>query len=125
MVIPESRLVAAKWVYQFSIFTFTIGLISVPYNAAIVAHEKMSAFAYISILEVIGKLIVAFSIVTAPVDKLIYYGLLLMLISVIIRLVYGHYCKKHFAECSYRFVFDKSLLQQMFGFAGWNYPYNT
>ena len=121
MVIPESRLVAANWVYQFSIFTFAINLISVPYNAAIIAHEKMSAFAYISILEVIGKLIVAFTIAIAPIDKLVYYGLLIMLIAVIIRMVYGHYCKRHFVECTYRFVIDKSLLQQMFGFAGWNF----
>ena len=97
MVIPDNRLIAANWVYQFSIFTFAINLISVPYNAAIIAHEKMSAFAYISILEVIGKLIVAFTIVIAPIDRLIYYGSLIMLIAVIIRMVYGYYCKKHFA----------------------------
>lgn len=121
MVIPDNRLIAANWVYQFSILTFAINLISVPYNAAIIAHEKMSAFAYISILEVIGKLIVAFTIIIAPIDRLIYYGSLIMLIAVIIRMVYGYYCKKHFAECAYQVIFDKSQLQQMFGFAGWNF----
>lgn len=121
MVIPFERLIAANWVYQFSIFTFAINLISIPYNAAIIAHEKMSAFAYISVLEVIGKLIVAFTIAISPIDKLMYYGCLLMLIAIIIRMVYRYYCKKHFAECTYQFIFDKLLLKQMFGFAGWNF----
>lgn len=121
MVIPIERMIAANWVYQFSILTFAINLISIPYNAAIIAHEKMSAFAYISILEVTGKLIVAFTIAISPIDKLIYYGCLLMLIAIIIRMVYGYYCKRRFTECAYQFIFDKSLLKQMFGFAGWNF----
>ena len=121
MVIPFGRLIAANWVYHFSILTFAINLISIPYNAAIIAHEKMSAFAYISILEVIGKLLVAFTIAISPIDKLIYYGCLLMLIAIIIRMVYSYYCKKHFTECTYQFILDKSLLKQMFGFAGWNF----
>lgn len=121
MIIPVERLMAANWVYQFSILTFATNLISIPYNAAIIAHEKMSAFAYISILEVTGKLIVAFTIAISPIDKLIYYGCLLMLIAIVIRLVYGYYCKRHFTECTYHFIFDKSLLKQMFGFAGWNF----
>lgn len=121
MVIPIERIEAANWVYQFSILTFCINLISVPYNAAIIAHERMSAFAYISILEVLGKLFVAFSITISPIDKLILYGLLLMLIAVIIRIIYGYYCKRYFEECTYHFYFDKSLLKEMFGFAGWNF----
>ncbi len=121
MVIPIERIEAANWTYQFSILTFAINLISVPYNAAIIAHEKMSAFAYISILEVIGKLVVALSIVIIPIDKLIYYGLLLAIIAIIVRLVYGYYCKKNFDECTYHFIFDKALFKEMFGFAGWNF----
>ena len=121
MVIPIERMGAANWVYQFSILTFGINLISVPYNASIIAHEKMSAFAYISILEVTGKLIVAFSIAIAPIDRLIYYGLLLMMIAMSICLVYGLYCKRKFEECTYHLVLDKSLLKEMFGFAGWNF----
>ncbi len=121
MNIPESRMVAANWVLQFSIVSFVLGLISVPYNAAIIAHEKMSAFAYISILEAVGKLAVAFLIVVSPIDRLIFYAILLCAIGVIIRLVYGHYCKKHFMECSYHFHWDKDILKQMFGFAGWNF----
>ena len=119
--IPESRMVAANWILQFSIVSFVIGLISVPYNAAIIAHEKMSAFAYISILEAVGKLAVAFLIVVSPIDRLVFYAILLCAIGVIIRLVYGHYCKMHFAECTYHFHWDKDILKQMFGFAGWNF----
>lgn len=77
MTIPDSRIVAANWVLQFSIITFVINLISVPYNAAIIAHEKMSAFAYISILEAVGKLTIAFFIMWSPIDKLVYYATLL------------------------------------------------
>ena len=121
MNIPESRMIAANWVFQFSIITFIINLISVPYNAAIIAHEKMSAFAYISILEVTGKLLIAYLIVISPIDKLIFYAILMCVIAMIIRLVYGIYCKKHFEECTYKFILDKRLLREMFGFAGWNF----
>lgn len=121
MTIPEPRMTAANWVLQFSIITFVINLISVPYNAAIIAHEKMSAFAYISILEAVGKLVIAFLIVWAPMDKLIFYAILMCAVAVVVRLTYGHYCKKHFTECTYHFHWDKDILKQMFGFAGWNF----
>lgn len=120
MVIPADRLEAANWIFQFSLVTFVVGLISVPYNAAIIAHEKMKAFAYIGILEVLAKLGIVFSLMVAPIDKLIFYGLLLMLLSLVIRIVYGIYCKRNFEECTYCFVMDKPLLKEMFGFAGWN-----
>lgn len=121
MTIPADRVTAANWVLQFSIITFVINLISVPYNAAIIAHERMSAFAYISILEAIGKLAIAFFIMWSPIDKLIYYAILMCTVAVIVRLTYGHYCKKHFSECTYHFHWDKDILKQMFGFAGWNF----
>ena len=121
MTIPADRMSAANWVLQFSIIAFVINLISVPYNAAIIAHEKMSAFAYISILEAIGKLAIAFFIMWSPIDKLIYYAILMCTVAVIVRLTYGHYCKKHFTECTYHFHWDKDILKQMFGFAGWNF----
>ena len=121
MTIPADRVTAANLVLQFSIITFVINLISVPYNAAIIAHERMSAFAYISILEAIGKLAIAFFIMWSPIDKLIYYAILMCTVAVIVRLTYGHYCKKHFTECTYHFHWDKDILKQMFGFAGWNF----
>ena len=121
MTIPTERMTAANWVLQFSIITFVIGLISVPYNAAIIAHERMSAFAYISILEAVGKLAIAFLIMVSPIDRLVFYAILMCTVAVIVRLTYGHYCKKHFAECTYHFHWDKEILMKMFGFAGWNF----
>lgn len=121
MNIPDERIVAANWVFQFSILTFAINLISVPYNASIIAHERMSAFAYISILEAIGKLAIAFLIIISPMDKLIFYAILMCIVALVIRFAYGVYCKRHFEECTYHFIFDKDLLKRMFGFAGWNF----
>lgn len=121
MNIPNARMAAANWVFQFSILTFAINLISVPYNASIIAHERMSAFACISILEAIGKLLIAFLIVISPMDKLIFYAILMCAVALIVRFAYGVYCKKHFKECTYHFCFDRDLLTRMFGFAGWNF----
>lgn len=129
--IPVDRMQAANWTMQCSIAVFVINLISVPYNASIIAHEKMSAFAYISVLEVILKLAVAYMLYISPIDKLITYAVLLVLVALSIRLVYGIYCSINFAECKYRMIYDKSLLKQMTGFAGWNlmgsgaYLFNT
>ena len=121
MTIPADRLAAANWVLQFSIVTFVINLVSVPYNATIIAHERMSAFAYISIFEAAGKLAIAFLIMASPVDRLVFYAILMCAVAVSVRLMYGRYCKKHFSECTYRFNWDKELLKRMFGFAGWNF----
>ena len=123
--IPVGREVAAQWVFQFSVLSFVIGLVSVPYNAAIIAHEKMSAFAYISIFEALGKLAIALLIPFSPIDKLIFFAGLLCLIGLIVRIIYGSYCKRHFPECRYTFAFDKSIFKQMSGFAGWNFFNST
>ena len=119
--IPENRLYAANWVFQFSIITFVVNLISVPYNATIIAHEHMSAYAYMSIIDAVLRLLIAFLIVTAPIDRLIFYALLMCLASVLMRFIYGLYCKKHFAECGFRWIFRKPLLKEIFSFAGWNF----
>ena len=121
MNIPIERMVAANWVLQFSIITFIINLISVPYNAVIIAHEKMSAFAYISIFEAIGKLLIAYLITISPIDKLIFYAILMCVVAIAIRLLYGYYCKRHFDECRFHFIWNKQIFQQIFSFAGWNF----
>ncbi len=118
--IPKDRLFAANCVLQFSIVTFVINLISVPYNAAIVAHEKMGAFAYIGIMEVLLKLCCVIFLFFIDFDKLIMWGFLLMISSFFVRIVYGVYCGRTFSECRYRFIFDKSLLKSMTSFAGWS-----
>lgn len=112
---------AANWVFQCSILTFVLNLLSVPYNAAIIAHEKMSAFAYISIIEVTLKLIIVYLLTISPYDRLITYSILFMLVGLFIRLIYGYYCKRHFEECTYHFVYDKAILKSMTSFAGWNF----
>lgn len=121
MNIPADRLSAANWVFQFSIITFVINLISIPYNAAIIAHEKMSTFAYIGIYEGIMKLAIAFGIMVSPIDKLIFYALFLCILSVSVRLIYGIYCKRKFPECTLQWTLDYSFIKEMFGFAGWNF----
>lgn len=118
--IESDRMVAANWVYQCSILTFMVNVVSVPYNSCIVAHEKMSAFAYISILEVILKLVIVFLLLLSSYDKLIVYAVLVLLVSVLIRYCYTLYCKRNFVECIFRFSFDKSLFKEMFSFAGWS-----
>ena len=121
MVLPEDRVYAANWVFQLSLITFVLNLISIPYNAAIVAHERMSAFAYISIMEAVGKLLVAYIIVMSPIDRLIMYSVMLTGIAGFIRIAYGIYCKRNFEECRYHYIYDKTLLYKMFKFAGWNF----
>jgi O-antigen/teichoic acid export membrane protein len=121
MVIPSERIVAANWVFQFSLLSFCLDLLIVPYMAAIVAHEKMSAFAYISILQAAGKLVVAWTTLIAPIDRLIWFSGMIVTISIFIRIVYLVYCKSHFEECSGDFIYDKKLFKQMTGFAGWNF----
>lgn len=121
MSIPEGREVAANWVLQFALVIFIFNLWSTPYNATLIAHEKMDAFAYIGIFEGGATLLVAFLIMASPIDTLIYYALLMLLLAIIIRIIYASYCKKHFEECTLTWHFDKPLFKEMFGFAGWNF----
>lgn len=121
MTIPEGREVAANWLLQFSLLTFVLNLWSVPYNASLIAHERMGAFAYISIFEGCANLVVAFGVLYSPWDSLIAYGFLMCLIAFVTRLVYNVYCKRHFAECSFQWIFDRVLFKEMFNFAGWNF----
>lgn len=120
MQIPADRMDAAFWVLQCSIVATVVMIISVPYNADIIAHEKMSAFAYISILEVVLKLVIVYMLVVFSFDKLILYAILLLAIQLLIRFCYSIYCNRHFEETKYRHVWDKELFKEMTGFAGWN-----
>ena len=121
MVIPADRLTAAFWVYQFSIVASLVMILSVPYNAIIIAHEHMSAFAYISIFEALAKLLVVYLLFLSNWDRLIFYAALILLVQIFVRLIYGSYCKKHFHEATYHKVKDKALFKEMLGFAGWNF----
>lgn len=122
MNITDQRIEASNWVFQLSLITLIINIVSIPYNAVIIAHEKMSAFAYISIIETFGKLSIAYLILISPIDKLVFYSILMCIISCIIRYLYGRYCKKHFEECRQsKFTYNQKLLKEMFNFAGWNF----
>ncbi|EGF56073.1 MATE family efflux transporter [Bacteroides fluxus] len=120
MNITPDRMYAAHWVYQFSIAAFIVSVISVPYNATIIAHEKMSAFAYISILEAVLKLVIVYVLILSPFDKLILYAFLIFIVGVIIRIIYGIYCKRNFQECRIEsWQVDKPLLKSMLSFSSW------
>ena len=120
MNVPAERMQAANWVFQCSLLTFAINLISIPYNACIIAHEQMGTFAYISVLEVLLKLGSVLFLFVFGFDRLIVYAVLLACIAILIRLIYGFYCKHHFEECSYHYTFDKKLIREMTALASWN-----
>jgi len=120
MTIPQDRFGAAMWVYQCSILSTMVMFMSVPYNATIIAHEKMSAFAYISVLEVVLKLLIVYLLLIGDMDKLILYAVLMLTVQVIIRFIYNIYCRRYFEETRYSFLFDKLLFKEMLSFSGWN-----
>ena len=120
MVIPEGRLTASNWVYQFSVLTFLMNILTVPYMASIVAHEKMSAFAWITIVDVVMKLVIVCSLLYIDTDKLILYAVLLFISSIITQYIYYRYCKKHFEECTIKsWSVDKPLMKSMLSFSSW------
>ena len=121
MSIPDGRMIAANWVLQCSILVFLVNILSIPYNATIIAHERMGIFAYVSIAEAVLKLLIVFALYVIGYDRLITYALLMLLVACVIRLFYGFYCKRHFEECAYHFIYDKDLLKGMTSFAGWNF----
>lgn len=125
MVLPPERLPAANWCFQFSVFNFCMNLITVPYNASIIAHEKMKAFAYVSIFQGLAQLGISFMVYYEPFDRLVFYAFMLMLLQFLVRYMYQIYCRKHFNECHYRFVVDKPLLKHMFSYSLWHLVGNS
>lgn len=123
MTIPAERLTAANWVFQASVVSFMFALFSVPYNASIVAHERMSAFAYIGILDVVLRLLIVLFIAYAAFsfDRLVVYSLLLVVVSILLRGIYWWYCRSRFEECRFRPQFHKACWKEMSAFAGWNF----
>lgn len=120
LVIPADRMEAANWVYQFSIFSFMLTIMNVPYNATIIAHERMKVYAYVSIVEVILKLIIVFALVWLGFDKLKLYAVLVFVVSIIIWIIFKVYCKRNFTETNYQFFWEKSLYKTLMNYAGWN-----
>ena len=121
MVIDESRITAANWVLHLSILSFVINIIASPYRASLIAHERMSLFAYMGILDVVLKLGVAFLIKYTSSDKLILYAVLMLIVAIVVRFIYTIVCNKEFEECRKpKLKIDKELFGGLFSFAGWN-----
>lgn len=120
LVIPENRKFAALVVYQLSIFSTMVSVTQVPYNAAIIAHERMHIYAYIEMLNTLLKLLIVYLLVWLGGDKLILYGILTFVVVVLIALIYRIYCTRYFNECHYRFTWNKGLLIPMLSFSGWD-----
>lgn len=120
LVLPTERLTAAIWVFQFSIISTFVMIVSVPFNAEIVAHEKMSAFAMISIVEATLKLLIVYSLLLTHEDKLIVYGALILLTQILIQCLYYFYCKKTFEEVTLKLKVDRSRVREIGSFASWS-----
>lgn len=118
--ISVDRMNAVNWVYQFSIFTFLVGVIQVPYNALIIAREKMGIYAVFSFVEVSLKLLIVYLLVLSPFDKLKSYAILTFFVVFLIALFYKYYCKKHFSESKYSFYYEKDLYLKLLSYSGWN-----
>lgn len=120
LVIPTDRLHAAQIVYQLSILSTVFGFTQVPYNACIIAHEKLDIFAYVEMLSVTLKLAIVFLLDIGTYDKLILYAALVLCVSIIIMLIYRIYCIRMFDECKFHFVWDLSIIKPLLSFSGWN-----
>lgn len=125
MQIPPERLYAAYWVLHCSLFSFCINLLCVPYDACIIAHERMGAFAFISIYDAIMKLVICFLLFISPIDKLIFHAILMLLLSLSTRAIYTIYCHRNFVETRSGISFDKDIFKEMLGFSGWSFFNNT
>lgn len=120
MVIPEGRMFAAEWLYQLSVASSFIMIIGVPFNSSVISHEKMSVFAFITIMDVVLKLVVVLALQWSPFDKLIFYGTMFFLIQVLDVLLYFLYCKKNFVESKFKYYWNKPLFKSTASFAGWS-----
>lgn len=116
--IPEGRMFAAQMVFQISLFNFLFGLIFIPYRSIIIAHEKMSFYSYTSIAEAIFKLLSVYFLLIISFDKLIFYALFQMGVSVVMFFWYLYYSKKHFEEARYTLYWDGKLLKKIVSYSG-------
>lgn len=119
MVLPNERLEAALFAFHFAVLSLVVVVITVPYYADIIAHERMSVYAIISIIEAVLRLGIAWAISMSSYDRLIFYAALMMASHILIQLSYRHYSKKHFKEANFRYSFDPPLFRKMLSFTGW------
>lgn len=120
MIIPPERMNAAVYTFHISILTAVFTLTQVPYNASIIAHEKMSVFAYMSIVEVSAKLLIVYLLGIGSIDKLKLYATLLFVVQISLMIFYRYYCGKHFKETVYHLIFDRMIFKSIASFSGWS-----
>ena len=120
MVIPVERMVAARWVFQFSVLSMVAVMMQIPYSAAVMSYEKMNYYALVSVLDVVLKLSIVVVLPLIPVDDLQLYGILLFGVSILNFVLYFAYAKRHVIELKYTRMFDRDLFRSMLGFSGWN-----
>lgn len=120
LIIPSERMEAAGWVFHFSVLTIFFTLTQVPYNACIIAHEKMKVYAYVSIVDAVGKLLIVYALLIGHIDKLILYAILHFVLQVSILVFYRIYCVKHFEEAKFQLGLDKTILKEIVSFSGWS-----
>lgn len=118
--IPSERLTAANWVYQFSILTFSINVLRVPYEGTVIAYERMSFFAYASILDAILKLLGVYLLKVIFLDKLVAYSAIMFFITITMFFVYKIYCNTKFKSSRYSFIWDKTLLRKLLTYSTWS-----
>lgn len=120
LVIPQQSMTAAHWVFQFSILSALLGITQTPYNATIMAHEKMDVYAYIEILNVSLKLIIAYLLIIVDYNKLILYAALTFGVTLLISIIYRVYCLRKFPETRFHFTRKRNIIKPMLSFSVWN-----
>lgn len=120
MIIPPERMAAAEWVFHLSIFTVVFTLTQVPYNACIIAHERMTVFAYVGIVDAVCKLLIVYLLTIGQYDKLVLYAILHFVLQVSILCYYRFYCSRHFEESRFRFHIENNIVKEIAGFSGWS-----
>ena len=123
LVVPLERMTSARWVYQLSIISAMISITQVPYNATIIAHERMNIYAYVEILNSLLKLGIVYLLVIGNFDKLILYAILTLCVTIIITTIYKIYCLRNFSESDYKFEWNQEIMKPMISFSGWNIYY--
>lgn len=120
LVIPGDRFYAALWCFHVSVLTCFFGVVEVPYNATIISHERMNVYAYVSIVDSVLKLLIVYLLFISPIDKLVFYAVLFMLVNVGVMLFYMLYCRKKYKESSYSFILDLPILKEVLAYSAWN-----
>ena len=120
LVIPDGRMTAAIWIYQFSILSAMVSITQVPYNASIIAHERLDVYAYVEIVHTILKLLIVYLLWLIAYDKLIVYGTLILIVTLGIAIYYRVYCLRHFNESRFKFHTQRRMVKDLLSFSGYN-----